>query len=63
MAASTQASVPPPVSGYFMDSKKGEVNELKEVSMLLFCFCLLFCSNILFIVVSSSIIALEESQC
>ena len=26
------ASVPPPAAGFFTDSKKGEVNELKEVS-------------------------------
>ena len=27
----SSAALPPPATGYFTDSKKGEVNELKEV--------------------------------
>lgn len=29
----SSAALPPPASGYFTDSKKGEVNELKEVCL------------------------------
>lgn len=36
MAQSSQpAAVPPPANGFFTDSKKGEVNELKEVCLRL----------------------------